>query len=253
MLKLNRVIILILSLVSGYSQILDSPLLFTGGSTGGGTTGGGSIAFKSIVEGDNGGSSVSSTWSPGSLNVAAGDLVVVGAAGTVDATAVSVGSDALTKISVNTAEGYSVAMWYKMNASANAAATITITAAGANFPSGAAANYSGIATTSALDQNACNVAGCNAQTDSATTHTSQNVTTTVAAELLVAWDISWDDKTTMTAGSNWTKRTAAGTKTWCLLDRVVSSTGTYPSGTVVTVQDTADDGYYELLATFKGL
>ena len=216
------------------------------------SAGGGSIAFKGVVEGSI--STVSITWDlTGTLNLAAGDFVYIGVGATVDATAVTVGGQSATKISVNTAEGYSVAHWYLANASADSAATVTITANGGNYAVGAAANYSGVATSSVLDQSACNVSGCNAQTDSATTHTSQNVTTTQANELLCYWDVSWDNKTSMTAGTNWTKRTAAGTKAWVLLDRIVSSTGTYPSATVVTVDDTADDGYYSMIATFKGL
>ena len=62
-----------------------------------------------------------------------------------------------------------------------------------------------------------------------------------------------DTKTTFTAGSSFTKRTAAGSKTWAILDRGVTSTGTYPSGTVCTVNSTGDNLYYSLIATFKGL
>jgi hypothetical protein len=45
--KRNSLVVLLFSLVCGYSQILDSPLLLTGGSTTGGTTGGGTPTFRS--------------------------------------------------------------------------------------------------------------------------------------------------------------------------------------------------------------
>lgn len=210
--------------------------------------GGGSITRKGVVEGSDG--SVASTWDlTGTLNVAAGDLVTVGTGGTVDATAVSVGGQACTEIKVVNASGYYVSLWYLANASANAAATVTITAAGANFAVGAAANYSGLSATP-LDQSSCNTSGCNATTDSINI-TAQNVTTTSANELLVCWSPTDANHSSWTASGSFTLRTATGTKNWALLDRIVSSTGSYPGGTVLTVDSGGDNLYWSTFATFK--
>jgi hypothetical protein len=188
----------------------------------------------------------------GTVNVASGDLIIVQYQGTVASTGVTVGSDALTLIKRITAEGYSVELWYKENASANAAATTTITTSGSNYASATVALYSNIAISGALDKSSCNSAACDAQTDSATTWTAQNVSTTAQSdELLVFIGVGWDDHTSHTAGNGYTKRTADGTKTYVLADTNVTSTGTPPGGTVITVNDAGDDGYYSIFATFK--
>lgn len=77
------------------------------------------------------------------------------------------------------------------------------------------------------------------------------MSTSQTDELLVFVGCGWDDHSTHTAGNGYTKRTASGTKSRVFADKNVTSTGTHPNGTVITVDDTADDGYYSIFATFK--
>lgn len=218
---------------------------------GSGGGGGGSATFKALSE-TTASAGATTIATPGTLNVAAGDLIVVLATGSFSITGVTCGSDTLTAITNANYDSYFSSLWYKENASANAAATCTASySSAANFRIIAAANYSGVATSGALDQTSCNAVGCNSQTTSATTRTAQNVTTTQANELLVYALVDWDDHTSHTGGSSFTLRTANTTQNWALLDKNVTSTGTQPNGTVVTVNDAADDRYFAMFATFK--
>lgn len=172
------------------------------------------------------------------LNVAAGDLVIVLLSGsnTADTPSVVCGSDSLSLAKTETASSYRADVWYKENASANAAATCTATWSNqSDWRSITAVNYSGVATSGSLVYSSCNSATCNALAASSTSRTAQNVTTGApnASALLIGCGIDWDGDVTHTLANSYNKRINGTTP--FLLDKNVTSTGTYPSGNFSTV------------------
>jgi hypothetical protein len=205
--------------------------------------------FIAIEEAESGSGNTTST---AAMNISTGDFVYALTGSTVPTTAVSVDGQAMTlirRVTIAAPSAFSFECWYLQNAVADASAVVTSTHTSGNFCVLVVAQYSGVETTGAFDQSASNTATDNALTDSIN-WTSQNVTTTSANELLIYGAIGWDVHTTHTAQAGWTKRTAAGTKSFVVADRSVTATGSHPAGTVIAVSDGADDRYAGFIATF---
>jgi hypothetical protein len=213
------------------------------------------IAFKSITSTSNA-ASATTIANGTSVNVATNDLIVVVVShgnNIANATGVACGSNTLTRATSSTyaTENFGIELWYKEGAVAGATTTCTATWAAAQiYRTIIVALYTGAATSSALDQTSCNVAGCNSTTTDATNRTAQNVTTTQAGEVLVWASVEWQTHN-WTPANSFTERLGASGTDLMLSDRVVASTGTYPSGNVETVTDAVDDKYLAVFATFK--
>lgn len=213
--------------------------------------GGGSATFRdyrSNVEWSN----VTTLATSGTLAVTAGDLIVVmvGIAGTQTSITVTCGSDSLTlaKSSANIYNNYQTRLFYKQNASANATAscsTTFTTASGATYIQ--AANYGGVATSSALKEVSCNDAACETTADSATSRTAQNVTTTAANSLLIGVGHEASTSKTWTVANSYTVRSANPGFIWWF-DKSVNATGTHPNGNFAT--GNSADEYTSLFAAF---
>lgn len=149
---------------------------------------------------------------------------------------------------VNATDGatYSLANYYFLNTTAGAD-TVTVTFAGAvTYASLQCAEYSGVATSSALDQ-----ATSNSQTDPGTATnaiTSGNVTTTTAGQLILGWTSALVvGAGTVSAGTGYTGRTNVFGDT-LFEDQVQSSAGSI-AATFTTNLATAD--HITLISTFK--
>jgi hypothetical protein len=208
-----------------------------------------------------GGSAASlSTVASGTINVATGDLIVAcvgrGIFG-LTVTGITDGgtnNTGWTKVGTTSSSGAGqtvgdLDMWVKTNAAANAAGAITATLSSAStFRDIRVATYGNMATTAGalIDQSSCSVAGCGTATS--TSVTAVNVTTTQANELLVY--CGYNNNTTNWAEANsFTLRGGIIAVAANLADRIVASTGTYPSGDIATLNAAA--GQVGVFATFK--
>jgi hypothetical protein len=148
--------------------------------------------------------------------------------------------------------GDNIRLYYCLAPTIGAGHTFTITptggGAGNNYGVLTVMGWSGIATSSAVDQQ-------NSRTQNATTSwDTNNVTTTQADELLVSvGELATGTNLTFGAGTGWTMQetrgNAANTSTGYLQDRIVSATGTYTgdaSAGGVSGNSAA------IIATFKG-
>lgn len=215
-------------------------------------------AFKSFATG-SGAADLATIATSTTLNVAPGDAVIVcigrGRFGRTIGSITDGGSNSsFTQVGSTSTSGVGetvgdVDMWILTGASANAAATFTATfAAGATsiFRWIGAGVYSGIATSSAIDQSSCSVAGCGSTTSANVT--AVNVTTTQADELLAYCGYN-NNASTWTGASSFTMRAGTSGIDSQLADRVVSATGTYPSGNIATLSNTP--GQVGVFGTFK--
>jgi hypothetical protein len=148
------------------------------------------------------------------------------------------GSSTYTKAFENTAmdSHYGAGLAYTLNAAAGIT-TVTLTATGQGACMLTAAHYTGIATSSAVDQNTGNGTG------QATPYASAAVTTTQAAELLVGFAFAAENTGTcgLTKSGSWVsekQQTDANGNALLYTDLIVSSiqtgiqnTGTLTSGT----------------------
>jgi len=147
------------------------------------------IAFVSATNGEDiTGSSVTTVdTDSGTMNVAAGALLVAGVKHNSGVSLTSVtdgGSNSFTYAGVsgtNAAAAQEVEIWYKQNASANATATFTATTGSAAYPGIVVMQFSGVATASSLDTTASNSADAN------TTVTSNSFTPAQTNEVVVAF------------------------------------------------------------------
>lgn len=210
--------------------------------------GGGSATYITTASGSNtasGTTLVSSTF-----DVAAGQTIIVVAwGGAVSTTGVSCNGQALTNSNLAwTASAYFARVWYLLNANAGTGVTCTATYdGGSTYRKIRVVVFSGIATTNALKQTACNVAACNALTAAGTTRTTANVTTTDANTVHIAFFLEWDFTVTYTGQNSYTlavQGDGIGT-TDAVLYRNLTSTGTYPSANLATT-NTSDQymGFY---------
>lgn len=149
---------------------------------------------------------------------------------------------------VNVTDGatYSLATYYFLNTTGGAC-TVTVTFAGAvTYASLQVAEYSGVATSSALDQVASN-----SQTDPGTATdaiTSSNVTTSTDGQLILGWTSALVvGAGTVSAGTNYTGRINVFGDT-IFEDRVQTSAG-LTAATFTTNHATSD--YVTLISTFK--
>lgn len=181
-------------------------------------------------------------------NVTAGSLLVCyiyanhGISGVADSRSQTFSS------AVNVTDGatYSLAIFYYANTTAGAD-TVTVTFAGAiTYASLQCSEYSGVATSSPLDQTASNN-----QTDPGTATnaiTSGNVTTTTDGQLIVGWTSALVVGVgTVSAGTGYTGRTNVFGDT-LHEDQVQTSAGSI-AATFTTNHATSD--YITLIATFK--
>lgn len=134
-------------------------------------------------------------------------------------------------------------IWYVPNC-ANGANTVTLSGGFGGFEIIGVAEYSGVATSTPIDQT-------NSANNSINNPDSGPVTTTQASELLVGVIAHAGNNSAITFDSPWTQREdkqAGGIRRMAFADRIVSSTGTYnATGTFAT--SPAD--WQALIATFK--
>lgn len=240
-------------LVGGWVDIASAGTMILRGSTAGGSV----PAFRSYADSADGTvSGVGSISTTTNLTVSAGDAIVAFVAkdnsGIINS--VTCGSNSLTqaKVYYNSTDAYYYEAWVGLNMGAyTGTCTATFSVSYVSWSSIQAASYSGIATSSAIDQTACNSASCDALASSSANITTQNVTTTVANELLVVGALAWNNDVEYTGANGYTPRRAGSTRLHNIIDKTVSSTGTYPSATVATI-GTADS-YISILLTLKGL
>lgn len=210
----------------------------------------GQAVFKGFSTKDDNSGQPSIT-TPTALNIASGDLIIVlftyQPRGVVAPT-VTCGSNTLTQVKQNTESGgYLVFLFYKQNAvSGTTTCTGTTSDPGDTFITIVAANYSGVATSGALLASSCNSSGCNTIAPSSTNRTAQNVTTATTNTLLIGLGVDWNGGDTHTAANGYTLR--VNSTTAFLLDKNVSSAGTYPSGNFSTTN--VADQYLSLFAAF---
>lgn len=176
---------------------------------------------------------------PGTLNVATGDFIVVTVGVNSNPTVtLACGVDSLTEVkSWFGSDGYTVKTFIKQNATANAAATCTATFSFAQtFRSIGAANFSGVATSGGALQTSCNDASCNTLASTSTTRTAQNVTTTTANTLLLCTGINWNGGITF-SGSNGFSTGITGVTPF-MSYKSINATGSHPAGACGTVNST---------------
>lgn len=114
--------------------------------------------------------------------------------------------------------------WAAYDIDGNASNEITVTYANATtFREAIAIQYSGLAAESAYDAESGQV------TDSppTTIHTTGTLETTQADEVIVGFFVSWDSLQNMEVESPYNKRYEIGDYSATVLDRIVSTTGTY--------------------------
>mgnify|MGYP005608401953 FL=1 len=195
--------------------------------------------FKSIRtnSGAGGGTTIATS---ATMNVAAGDFIVVMALGLNFAVSgIVCGTDTLTEVKSTTDSGVGLGMktFIKQNASANASATCTATFGGsATNRFIVAANYSGVATSGGALNTSCNDASCSAIAATSTSRTAQNVTTTTARTLMIGVGLNVAINQTVTGANSFTPRLTADYL--FLNDKSVSVTGSYPAGNFGTVATT---------------
>lgn len=140
---------------------------------------------------------------------------------------------------VQTTDVHRTFIFSALNISGNLADTVTVTVTGTPSLRCAIHEYSGLATSSALDQVNSN------QVDATNAPDSGNVTTTQADELLFGV-VSSAQITIATAGTNYTKREAVDSKL-TTEDRIVASTLTISASFSLA----ANDNWACLIATYK--
>lgn len=180
-------------------------------------------------------------------NVTAGNLLVcyIYASHGISGVADSRSQTFTSAVNVTDNATYSLAIFYYPNTTGGAD-TVTVTFLGAiTYASLQCSEYSGVATSSPLDQTTSN-----SQTDPGTATdavTSGNVTTTTNGQLILGWTVAVDGTSTVSAGTSYTGRTNVFGDT-IHEDLVQTSAGSI-AATFTTNSATAD--YITLIATFK--
>jgi hypothetical protein len=156
------------------------------------------------------------------------------------------GTNAYTYLYRSTTAGGDIEIWYHSNATGVANATTTATYSGA-------VQYRGIQTIQITGQL---TSGMNdkysAGGATSKNFTAGDVTTVCNDEILVFGASQWD-VTYHTAAANWTLLTPNGASAndYCMLYRIVTGTGTYPSGNAATTTTDPAFQYISVLGTFK--
>lgn len=128
---------------------------------------------------------------------------------------------------------YSAAIFYK-KASSSGPRTVTLTTPSTGFRDLGILEYSGVDT---ADKSASNH-----DLSQSTSPSSGSATTTVAAELLFGWILTFNGDA-LTAGSGWTKRLAFASQN--TMEQIVSSTGSYQANGTI-----ANDHWIAMMGTF---
>jgi hypothetical protein len=201
--------------------------------------GGGGVSLVDTALGASS-ASASSISTSDSLTVNSGDLILCLVQGGPDyPSGVTCGSNTLTKIDGFSYASYNIDAYYLAGATANSGTCTVSYASAVTYRGITCASYSGLASSDALDQySKARI------TATSTITTPYNVTTTNANNLLVAIGSAWDHTQTYTGENGYTGR-LSGVLNF-IFDKVVSSTGTYPSGSVGTGSATDDFIFYYL-------
>lgn len=213
--------------------------------------GGGAVCVSASYT--NADTTASTIVTPGSISVAAGDLILVGIGHvfSIDlaGTTVTCGSNSLTRLKhkYDSSDQYVVDLWYKENATAGSTTCTATLPSSAPYRTIAAVNISGIATSSAADGSSCNDSGCTALAASSTSRTAQNITTTNANDLLVGFIIDWNGGLTHTGANSYTILLNGVTPAFAA--KAVAATGSYPGGNFSTTNSA--DQYISIFAAFK--
>lgn len=205
------------------------------------------IAFVNKDDANNAASST--TIATAGVSHTAGNLLVVGAGWITAASTITGITDTAgnTYVQVsgarNTSNATAIAdLWYVQNCLGNASNVVTVTFSTSVTSRKLTVNqYSGIATSGALDQVA------QGYTAFGTSVTSGNLVTTQADEVLFAWQSNLS-ASTLTAGSSFTLRNGSST-IFQSEDRIVSSTSTYTCG----MTGTTNSVMIMCAATFKAV
>lgn len=206
--------------------------------------GGAPIAF---VQADNVSVSAASSITSGSLTFTAGNIIVVGLLmGNTTATASISNSNGgnTWATALGPADFSTVRRSYQFYAVNCVGGTYTITATRSSGTSNmglVVAEYSGIATSSPLDQTS------SGGTTSTSLSVTPDVTTTQADEVLVGTGGAITNTLTYTAGTDYTLRHADTGIRMALEDRIVSATGTYDSPMTIS----ASTAWGMILGTYK--
>ena len=173
-------------------------------------------------------------------------LVFAGANGTISG--VTCNSQALTYLNLEWVQSnYRLRAYVLYNTSAGTNITCTATwTASVPWRRIHAVAYTGLAASSAYLQGACGPAACPGGTGTPTTsRTTANVTTTVPNTIHIAYLMNWNGIGTYTAATNYNLDVQAGSDvTSALLSRIVTATGTYPSGNVATANSDSYAAFY---------
>jgi len=197
------------------------------------------IEFKQAAYNNGTGSSLSATFGSATTT---GDAIVVGINWYNDTTISSVsdsnGNTYNLVTTVTQTSTHKAALYYALNITGGASHQVTVTFSGSSDAGISVAEYSGFATSGALDQYA------GASGASGTALNSGNVTTTQATEMLIGWGSAWNS-VTFTPGTNFTERTDNYAAS--LEDRYVTSTGTYAATFTASGES---GGWTAIIATF---
>lgn len=210
------------------------------------------IAYVGSTSGDNYSGSTTTTPAASAFSVSTGHAIIVGIRYVrTAAEAVSSCSDTASNTyqsagaSVNDGFDTILELWYALGVTANASNVVTCTMSAAVAYWGVvAADYSGIATTSAFDQAATGV-----ENSGGVTVTSGSFTTTQADELIVGvaqtniLDATWSTGTGLS-----TIRVQGTSNITMLADAIVS---TIQTGATATMSNSASNAKTLAVATFK--
>lgn len=155
----------------------------------------------------------------------------------------------------NNTSGVSTDLWYSMNAGSSPGTSITVTLASSQTYSYAYVEYSGVATTSALDQTASSQdteTGSPGPGGTPQPQTGTTPTTGQANEVCIGV-IGFDSNYTISSANNsfTVVGEASSAPDIALLERIVSSTGAY--GSIITYGGATPTTWYSAgtIATFK--
>ena len=231
---------------------------FASSSSSSSSSSGGPPTFVDYAQGNA--DTSSGTVATASVSIPANGLAAVFVAGSQSVSSVACGGSSLSLARRMTlSDPYYFEAWY---ASGLGSATTTCTAtfsSSASYRAIFVATYSGIATSSALDQTSCNstnglytgASSCSAvAVDTATTMTAgATATTTNANDLLVLGGLQWNRTATFTQASPYTIRSESNPSMYSLFDTTVSATGAYPNANAATF--TPGDAYASIFLAFK--
>jgi hypothetical protein len=242
---MRYLITLILCLLAGNVQAFPPGFLATATHS---YVASGGITFVDTAHGDAAALATSVSTSD-NLTVNANDLIVCFIQGGVSfPSEVSCGSNTLTNANLEWyGDSYIGRVYYLEGAAANTGTCTATYVANSDYRGITCASYSGIATSSALDD-ADYITSSSTRTSSSSSITpTTNITTTNANDLIVVIGSAWDSTDTYTGSNGYTSRLSGAIN--FIFDKVVTSTGTHPNGTVGT--GSVSDTYFGYTLSFK--